>query len=148
MRMSIGPWIPSTTCTTVLATVSEVLQSSDFDIMIWPQRTKEQREAMKKFALEHPPREPSPTPESYASNKGLPIRTPIPKYFEPSRPTPEIRDGLRNLAKEMMEMPDRQPYIQQATATITDRTIPVVSGRLQLRCVDADDHVFSDEDLN
>jgi hypothetical protein len=29
--------------------------------------------------------------------------------------------------REMMELPDCQPYVLQATATITDRTIPVVS---------------------
>jgi hypothetical protein len=105
--------------------------------MIWPRPTKQQKEAIKKFALEHPPSGFGGNPESSARRKGLPIRTPLAKDLEPSRPTPEMGGGLRKLAREMMELANHQPSYLTA-AIITKRTFPVVPGKLQLRGVYTD----------
>ena len=134
MRMSMDPWI-NTTSTSVLARVSEALQSSDVDVWIVPPSTKEQKDAIRKMALENVANYPSS--ESSARRKGLPIRTPFPKDLEPSPPTPEMREALKKQAEEMMGLPSRQPYVLQVTATITESTLAVVSGKLKVRGVDA-----------
>lgn len=135
MRMSMDPWV-NTKCTSVLARVSEALQSSDLDVWIVPPRTKEQKDAIRKMALENVANYPSS--ESSARSKGLPIRTPFPKDVEPSPPTPEMREALKKQAEEMMRLPSRQPYVLQVTATIAESTLAVVSGILKVRGVDAE----------
>jgi hypothetical protein len=90
MRMSIDPWIPGTTCTTVLATVSEVLQSSDFDIMIWPQRTKEQREPL--WNLAQPPSHLS-VAKDFHSNAIPQISRTVSAYTRDQRRPPKSCQG-------------------------------------------------------
>ena len=88
------------------------------------------------MALENVTNDPSS--ESSARSKWLPIQTPFPKDLEPSPPTPEMREALKKQAEEMMGLPSRQPYVLQVTATITESTLAVVSGKLRVRGIDTE----------
>lgn len=146
LRMTIDPWAPDLTLTTLLAAVSQALQPVDREILLFPQGTKQEKEALKKVLLFRP--ELTPKLSTITSDE-LPIQTSVPKYLEPRRPAPEMQENLRKLAKEMMKLPNRQPYILQTTANITEGVLPTVSGKIRLRGLDEDpDEPFGEIEIS
>ncbi|KIN02250.1 hypothetical protein OIDMADRAFT_18891 [Oidiodendron maius Zn] len=116
---------PNATWSTTIAIAADALQQIDQKTMIFPEQTKERRELIKKMALENPIPEshfPSPSPSTCS-----PIRTRFAKHLDPPQSTTS-KEALRKMAKEMMELPYRQPYHIKTRARYTERVLPVVSG--------------------
>jgi hypothetical protein len=114
---------PRCTWTIALSTACRSLESEDKAILTFPPRVKEVREALKKIALsERPFTNISPGPSLHSPGR-LPIKTPFPKHLTPPHATPKVKKRLRELAKENIQLADRQPYLR-ITASITERTLP------------------------
>ena len=66
----------------------------------------------------------------------LPIRRTFPKSQPPPRASPEVRERIRELAKENVKL--RDPYVLSSHMRPTEQTLPKISGTLRLDGVDAD----------
>jgi hypothetical protein len=130
---------PGATWITALSVVSQSLEPTNREMLIFPQRTRERQAALKKMILsERPLSSTNIPPKSSSASDRLPIRTPFPKDLIPPRATPKMRERLRQLAREQMEFADREPYTLKISAGITEKVLPAVPGTLRLCGIDQD----------
>jgi hypothetical protein len=54
------------------------------------------------------------------------------------RAIPATKEALWKLAKEMMDLPDRWPYVMQNSAHINEGFLSVLSGKLRLSRIEED----------
>jgi hypothetical protein len=140
IRSSVSP---HTKWTAALSTACQSLESEDKDILIFPPRTKEQREALKKLALSE--QCANIFPESPLRSGGLPIKTPFPMNLTPPRATPEVKERLRQLARENVPFLNRQPYVVRIIPSIAESTLPIASGTLRISPIDEEEGDISHE---
>lgn len=82
------------TWTAALIETSQALESSSREMFIFPKRSLEMQEALRKQALSVVENEP------LSSHQGLPIRSPFAKHKEPPRASAQQKANLRKMAKE------------------------------------------------
>jgi hypothetical protein len=128
---------PDATWTDALTVAAESLEDKNRATLIFPERSKEEREAIRKLALsENIPPRPS-------ASIGRRIRTPFPKDITPPPAKPEAKERIRKLAKEALAQGWRQPYPLDIRAGLTEDILATVSGTLILEIIDA----VEDDDL-
>src|SRR5271155_4310135 len=88
---------PDATWTVALAVASKSLEDEDQATLIFPETSKEQREALKKLALSERPRSSTNRP---SASIGRRIRTPFPKDITPPPPKLGAKERIREMARE------------------------------------------------
>src|SRR3984957_19004599 len=130
---------PDSTWTTALAVASKSLEDEDRATLIFPETSKERREAIKKLALSERSRLSSNIPLGSSASIGRRIRTPFPKDIKPPPARPGAKERIRELAREALAQPYRQPYASDIRAALTEHNLATVSGTLTLEMIDATD---------
>jgi hypothetical protein len=128
---------PDSTWTTALAVASKSLDDEDQATLIFPERSKERREAIKKLALSKRPRSStSILPEPSTSIRRR-IRTPFPKDISPAPARPEAKERIRKMAREVLAQGYREPYALDIRAALTEDILATVPGTLTLEMIGA-----------
>jgi hypothetical protein len=135
-RVSISP---KSTWTNALAVASKALEDEDQTTLVFPERSKERREAIKRLALSEKPRSSTNIPLESSASIGRRIRTPFPKDRTPPPARQEAKEWIRKMAREVVAQGYRQPYTLDIRATLTERYLATVSGTLDLQMIDAED---------
>jgi len=135
-RVSISP---KSTWTNALAVASKSLEDEDQTTLIFPERSKEQREAIKKLALSEKPHSSTIIPPGSSTSIGRRVRTPFPKDRSPPLARPEAKEWIRKMAREIVAQGYRLPYTLDIRATLTDGYLTTVSGTLNLQMIDAEE---------
>jgi hypothetical protein len=128
---------PGSTWTEALAVALKSLEDEDQATLIFPERSKERREAIRKLALSETSRLSSNIPPEPPAPMGRRIRTPFPKDITPPPARPEAKERIRKLAREALAQGYRQPYAFDIRAALTEDILPTVSGTLTLEMIDA-----------
>jgi len=128
-RVSVSP---GATWTEALAEASKSLDDQDRATLIFPQTSKERREAIRKLAL-------SEVSRSCLAYIGRGIRTPFPTDVTPPPARPGTKERVRKLAREALAQGYRQPYVFNIRALLTESTLATVSGSLTLEMIDDED---------
>lgn len=119
----------TTTWIKALAAASKSLEAQDRTFHIFPQKSKERREAMKKLALAA-----KSLPPGTPIERG--IRTPFQTDEIPHPPRPETRERIRELAREALAQDSRQPYVSTTRAGLDEGILATVPGSLTLQIID------------
>jgi predicted component of type VI protein secretion system len=93
---------PDSTWIAALAVASKSLEDQDQATLIFPEISKERREAIKKLVLSERPRSSTNIPAGLSASIGRRIRTPFPKDVNPPPATPEAKERIRKLARETL----------------------------------------------
>jgi hypothetical protein len=123
-----------TTWKTVLHAIDSALGEVDGPIWVHHKRSKSRQQKLRQMALQNVKDWSSST----STSPGLPIRT---QYDIESLPFPKpaSEEKRKRLKEEAMSNPlDYEPYAITLHASITEKTLPVVKGRVELRGVDCD----------
>jgi hypothetical protein len=123
---------PDSTWTKALAVALRSLEDEDQATLIFPETSKEQREAIKKLVLSQKHVPPGPS-----ASTGRRIRTPFPNDISPPPPRPGGKARIRELAKEALAEPYRQPYTLDIRAALGEGNLATVSGTLRMELIDA-----------
>ena len=110
-------------------------RSGDGDF--FPKQQEKHKQAVRELAFsEHPPFS-SKVPAS--NTHDLPIRTKLSRRASHhAEHHQRQKSDLRELAKENMKLPDRDPYVLNVSyGTLTEQSRPTISGTLRLEGVDA-----------
>ena len=122
-----------TTWKTVLRAIDSALGEVDGPIWVhYKRRSEAQRQKLRQQALQNV----KDWSSSASTSPGLPIRT---QYDIESLPFPKpaSEEKRKRLKEEAMSNPlDYEPYAITIHASITEKTLPVVKGRVELRGVD------------
>jgi hypothetical protein len=132
-RVSVSP---ESTWTDALAVASKSLEDEDRATLIFPETSKERREAIKKLLLSEKFRSSSNIPLEPSASIRRRIRTPFPKDIKPPPARPGTKERIREMAREVLAMGYRQPYTLDIRATITEESLAIVSGTLTLEMID------------
>jgi hypothetical protein len=128
---------PGSTWTSALAVALKSLEDKDQAILIFPERSEERQEAIKKYVLSEKFRSSSNIPPTPSDSIGRRIRTPFPKDITPPPARPGTKERIREMAREVLAMGYRQPYTLDARATLSEGILATVSGTLTLGMIDA-----------
>src|SRR5271170_13798 len=120
----------STNRTNALAVASKSLEDEDQTTLVFPERSKERREAIKKLALSEKPHSSTNIPLGSSASIGRRIRTPFPKDRTSPPAKPEAKEWIQKMAREVIEQDYRQPYTLDIRATLTEGYLVTVSGTL------------------
>ena len=132
-RVSVSP---KSTWISALAAASKSLEDEDRATLLFPETSKERREAIKKLVLSEKSRLSSNIPLEPSTSIRRRIRTPFPKDRNPPPSRPETKERIREMAREIRALGCRQPYTLDIRATLTEGVLAIVSGTLTLEMID------------
>src|SRR5271156_4393186 len=93
---------PDATWTVALAVASKSLEDEDQATLIFPETSKERREAIKKLALSERPSSSTNIHLGPSASIGRHIRTPFPKDITPPPPRSGAKERTREMAREAL----------------------------------------------